>query len=89
MAVGQLSAELPVTRPAVSQHLKVLKQVGLVTDHADGTKRIYRLNPDGVRAIHYYLDQMWSQALAGFELAAQELAGAEKQAALSKSQEEE
>jgi len=89
MAVGQLSAELPVTRPAVSQHLKVLKQAGLVTDHADGTRRIYRLNPDGVRAIHYYLDQMWSQALAGFELAAQELARAEKQAALSKSQEEE
>jgi DNA-binding transcriptional ArsR family regulator len=88
MAVGQLSAELPVTRPAVSQHLKVLKQVGLVTDHADGTRRIYRLNPDGVRAIHYYLDQMWSQALAGFELAAQELARAEKQAALNNSQEE-
>ena len=88
MAVGQLSAELPVTRPAVSQHLKVLKQVGLVTDHADGTRRIYRLNPDGVRAIHDYLDQMWSQALAGFELAAQELARAEKQAALSNSQEE-
>jgi DNA-binding transcriptional ArsR family regulator len=88
MAVGQLSAELPVTRPAVSQHLKVLKQVGLVTDHADGTRRIYRLNPDGVRAIHYYLDQMWSQALAGFELAAQELARAEKQAALGNSQEE-
>jgi len=88
MAVGQLSAELPVTRPAVSQHLKVLKQVGLVTDHAEGTRRIYRLNPDGVRAIHYYLDQMWSQALAGFELAAQELARAEKQAALSNSQEE-
>ena len=74
MAVGQLSADLPVTRPAVSQHLKVLKQVGLVTDHADGTRRVYRLNPDGLRAISYYLDQMWSQALAGFELAAQELA---------------
>jgi DNA-binding transcriptional ArsR family regulator len=88
MAVGQLSAELPVTRPAVSQHLKVLKQVGLVTDHADGTRRVYRLNPDGVRAIRYYLDQMWSQALAGFELAAQELARTDEQATPNKSQEE-
>ena len=74
MAVGQLSAELPVTRPAVSQHLKVLKQVGLVTDHADGTRRIYQINPEGVQAIHYYLDQMWNQALNGFRLAAQQIA---------------
>ena len=74
MAVGQLSAELPVTRPAVSQHLKVLKQVGLVTDHADGTRRIYQINPEGVQAIHYYLDQMWNQALNGFRLAAQQKA---------------
>jgi DNA-binding transcriptional ArsR family regulator len=64
MAVGQLSAELPVTRPAVSQHLKVLKQAGLVTDLADGTRRIYRIQPDGGKSIHHYLDQMWSQALA-------------------------
>jgi len=74
MAVGQLSAELPVTRPAVSQHLKVLKQVGLVTDHADGTRRIYQINPEGVQAIHYYLDQMWNRALTGFRLAAQQIA---------------
>ncbi len=73
MAVGQLSAELPVTRPAVSQHLKVLKQVGLVTDHADGTRRIYQINPEGVQAIHYYLDQMWNRALTGFRLAAQQI----------------
>jgi len=69
MAVGQLSAELPVSRPAVSQHLKVFKQV---TDHADGTRRIYRVSSAGVVAIHAYLDQMWSQALAGFQQAAQE-----------------
>ncbi|HEX9528344.1 MAG TPA: metalloregulator ArsR/SmtB family transcription factor [Streptosporangiaceae bacterium] len=74
MAVGQLSADLPVTRPAVSQHLKVLKQVGLVTDHADGTRRIYQINPEGVQAIRYYLDQMWNQALTGFRLAAQQIA---------------
>ena len=79
MAVGQLSAELPVTRPAVSQHLKVLKQAGLVINQAVGTRRIYRINSDGVRAIHAYLDQMWSQALAGFQLAAQQIADTESQ----------
>ena len=79
MAVGQLSDELPVTRPAVSQHLKVLKQAGLVTDRADGTRRIYRISSDGVQAIHVYLDQMWSQALAGFQLAAQRIADTESQ----------
>jgi DNA-binding transcriptional ArsR family regulator len=88
MAVGQLSAELPVTRPAVSQHLKVLKQAGLVTDHADGTRRIYRINPAGVQAMRRYLDLMWSQALAGFEQAARQLADADKQTAESQSQEE-
>jgi DNA-binding transcriptional ArsR family regulator len=79
MAVRQLSDELPVTRPAVSQHLKVLKQAGLVTDRADGTRRIYRISSDGVQAIHVYLDQMWSQALAGFQLAAQRIADTESQ----------
>ena len=74
MAVGEISAELPVTRPAVSQHLKVLKQAGLVTDHADGTRRIYQIKPEGVQAIHHYLDQMWNQALTGFRLAAQQIA---------------
>ena len=58
----------------MSQHLKVLKQVGLVIDHADGTRRIYQINPEGVQAIHYYLDQMWNQALTGFRLAAQQIA---------------
>jgi DNA-binding transcriptional ArsR family regulator len=79
MAVGQLSAELPVTRPAVSQHLKVLKQAGLVTDQADGTRRIYRIDRTGVQAIHRYLDQMWSQALAGFQQAAEQIAQAERE----------
>ncbi len=81
MAVGQLSAELPVTRPAVSQHLKVLKQAGLVTGRAEGTRRIYRINQEGVQAIHSYLDQMWGQALAGFQLAAQQIARVEQQIA--------
>jgi len=69
-AVGQLAGELPVSRPAVSQHLRVLKEAGLVTDRADGTRRIYQLRPQGVRAIHAYLDQMWGQALASFQAAA-------------------
>ena len=74
MAVGELSEQLPVTRPAVSQHLKVLKEAGLVVVRADGTRRIYQVNSGGVQAIHAYLDQMWSQALAGFQQAAQQLA---------------
>jgi len=88
MAVGQLSAELPVTRPAVSQHLKVLKQAGLVADQAEGTRRIYRINQSGVQAIHQYLDQMWSQALAGFQLAAEQIAQIEQKTASMDAQEE-
>jgi DNA-binding transcriptional ArsR family regulator len=71
MAVGQLASELPVSRPAVSQHLRVLKEAGLVTGRADGTRRIYQIQPRGVQAIHAYLDQMWGQALASFQAAAE------------------
>ena len=66
-AVGELAGELPVSRPAVSQHLKVLKEAGLVVDHADGTRRVYQLDPDGVDALRAYLDQFWNQALANFK----------------------
>jgi DNA-binding transcriptional ArsR family regulator len=76
MAVGQLASELPVSRPAVSQHLRVLKEAGLVTDRADGTRRIYQIQPQGVQAIHAYLDQMWGQALASFQAAAVQAAAA-------------
>ena len=69
-AVGQLASELPVSRPAVSQHLRVLREAGLVTDRPDGTRRIYQIEPQGVRAIHAYLEQMWGQALASFQAAA-------------------
>jgi DNA-binding transcriptional ArsR family regulator len=65
-AVGELADLLPVSRPAVSQHLKVLKEAGLVSEHADGTRRIYRLDPDGVAAMRDQLDTYWSRALAGF-----------------------
>ena len=70
-AVGQLAAGLPVTRSAVSQHLRVLKDGGLVVSQAEGTRRIYRLNPDGVTALRAYLDRVWAEALTAFGKAAQ------------------
>ena len=74
-AVGELAAELPVSRPAVSQHLRVLKEAGLVTDRADGTRRVYQIRQQGVQAIHGYLDQMWGQAMAAFQAEAERSAG--------------
>jgi DNA-binding transcriptional ArsR family regulator len=68
-AVGELANELPVSRPAVSQHLKVLKEVALVTDSAEGTRRLYRVDPRGVHALRDYLDQLWDNALAAFAAA--------------------
>jgi DNA-binding transcriptional ArsR family regulator len=66
-AVGELAAELPISRPAVSQHLKVLKDAGLVTERVTGTRRIYRLNPAGVAAMRDQLDTYWNRALAGYQ----------------------
>ncbi len=66
MAVGELAAELPVTRSAVSQHLKILKDAGLVIERAAGTRRIYRLNPVAVAALRDQLDTYWQRALAGY-----------------------
>ncbi|HEV3172641.1 MAG TPA: metalloregulator ArsR/SmtB family transcription factor [Actinocrinis sp.] len=66
-AVGELADELPVSRPAVSQHLKVLKGAGLVTERAAGTRRIYRLNPAGVAALRDQLETFWNRALAGYQ----------------------
>ena len=71
-AVGELAAELPVSRPAVSQHLKVLKDAGLVTDMVAGTRRIYRLNPAGVAALRDQLDTFWSRALTGYQEAVEQ-----------------
>jgi DNA-binding transcriptional ArsR family regulator len=65
-AVGELAAELPVSRPAVSQHLKVLKGAGLVTDTARGTRRLYRIDPQGIAAVRAWLDGLWSEALQAF-----------------------
>ena len=71
-AVGELAGELPVSRPAVSQHLKVLKDAGLVIDRAAGTRRIYQLDPDGVGALRAYLDQFWTRSLAAFKTAVEQ-----------------
>jgi DNA-binding transcriptional ArsR family regulator len=70
-AVGELASQLPVSRPAVSQHLKVLKDAGLVTDRAAGNRRIYQLDPDGVGALRASLDRFWNQALAAFKATAE------------------
>lgn len=66
-AVGELAATLPVSQPAVSQHLKVLKDVGLVSERAEGTRRIYRLNEAGVAALRDQLDTFWKRTMSGFE----------------------
>lgn len=66
-AVGELARELPVSRPAVSQHLKVLKAAGLVSDRPDGTRRVYLLEPAGIQTLRDDLDRFWTGALAGFK----------------------
>jgi DNA-binding transcriptional ArsR family regulator len=71
-SVRELADVLPVSRPAVSQHLKVLKNSGLVIDRAEGTRRIYRVDPAGVAAMRKYLDQMWDAALAAFAVAVEQ-----------------
>ena len=68
--VGELAEGLPVSRPAVSQHLKVLRDAGLVTDTRNGSRRLYRVNPQGVAGMREYLDRFWSDALGAFETAA-------------------
>ena len=66
-AVGELAAELPVSRPAVSQHLRVLKEAGLVTSEADGTRRLYAVDPDGLDVVRGWIDRFWDQTLANFK----------------------
>jgi DNA-binding transcriptional ArsR family regulator len=66
-SVGELAEVVPVSRPAVSQHLKVLKDAGLVTERPQGTKRIYRLDPDAVAALRDQLDTFWRRALEGYQ----------------------
>ena len=65
--VGALARGMPVSRPAVSQHLKVLKEAGLVADRPEGTRRVYYIDPDGLGALRAWLDQFWDQALVAFK----------------------
>jgi DNA-binding transcriptional ArsR family regulator len=69
LSVAELAGGMPVSRPAVSQHLKVLKQAGLVVDRAAGSRRIYQVDPNGLAALRGYLDQFWMKALQGFKAA--------------------
>jgi DNA-binding transcriptional ArsR family regulator len=70
-SVGEIAAELPVSRPAVSQHLRVLKEAGLVTERRNGTRRLYRLNPDGLDELRRYVEDYWTEALAAFKTEAE------------------
>jgi len=72
MAVGKLAQRFPISRPAVSQHLRVLKDAGLVVDDAVGTRRLYRIRPEGVAALRAYLDRMWNDALTAFAAAVEQ-----------------
>lgn len=66
-AVGVIAADMPVSRPAVSQHLKTLKEAGLVREHAEGTRRIYRIDPSGIGVVRDWLDRFWDVALEDFK----------------------
>ena len=72
LAVGELAQELPISRPAVSQHLRVLKDAGLVFDRPAGTRRVYQVDPAAVAALREYFDSFWSHALESFRAAAEE-----------------
>ena len=72
IAVNELAQMLPVSRPAVSQHLRVLKDAGLVLDKRDGTRRLYQLDPEGVARLRAHFDQMWTNALSAFQTAAEQ-----------------
>lgn len=78
VSVGDIASGLPVSRPAVSQHLKVLKEAGLVTEMAQGTRRIYRLDPRGIGAMRDWLDRRWGEALDDFKTYAERIAEEEK-----------
>src|SRR4051812_38354331 len=78
IAVNELARMLPVSRPAVSQHLKVLKDAGLVTDTKSGTRRLYKLDPEGVARLRAHFDLMWTRAMNAFQAAAEKHASGEK-----------
>jgi DNA-binding transcriptional ArsR family regulator len=71
LSVGEIASDLPVSRPAVSQHLRVLREAGLVTERRNGTRRLYRLDPDAVGELRDYFDDFWTDALAAFKAEAE------------------
>ena len=73
-SVGEIAEHLPVSRPAVSQHLRVLKQAGLVADVKEGTRRVYQVKPEGIDALRKYFDQLWTRNLNAFKIAAEKAA---------------
>ena len=77
LAVGQLASHFPVSRPAISQHLRILKDANLVLDRAQGTRRLYALNPAGFDSLRDYFDQFWSHALEAFKRKAEEHSGSD------------
>jgi DNA-binding transcriptional ArsR family regulator len=78
-AVGELASDLPVSRPAVSQHLRVLKDAGLVSDRPEGTRRVYTVNPAGLEALRADLDRFWTHALAAFKTAVERSSTGERE----------
>ena len=70
-SVSELAGALPISRPAVSRHLRLLKEAGLVADRAEGTRRLYRLDDEGIAAVRAYLEQVWGEAAARFRLVAE------------------
>ncbi len=75
VSVGNLARDFPVSRPAISQHLRILKEANLVVDSASGTRRLYQLNPQGFESLRDYFDQFWSVALNAFKKKAEEKKG--------------
>ena len=73
-SVQQLADALPISRPAVSRHLRLLKRAGLVTDRAEGNRRLYRLHDEGIAAVREYLEDVWGEAAARFRLVAENIA---------------
>lgn len=73
-SVQEIADDLPISRPAVSRHLRLLKQAGLVTDRAEGTRRLYRLHDEGLVAVRAYLDRVWGEAAARFRIVAESTA---------------
>jgi DNA-binding transcriptional ArsR family regulator len=69
--VNEIAASLPISRPAVSRHLRLLRQAGMVAERADGTRRIYHLEDDGIKAVRAYLEGVWGEAAARFRLLAE------------------